>query len=218
MTGTRVPVEVEEIVVGIDTHKDVHLAVAVDGLGRRLGELSVETSSAGLDQLRWWAEQFGGTRIWAVEGTGSYGAGLVRRLQSAGETVREVSRPDRRLRRHRGKSDPIDAEAAARAVLAEQALGVPKAGDGPTEALRQLRSTHRAAVRARTQAANLLHALILTAPEDLRAELAGGTLTNNIRRCARLRPGPAGTGRDRPGSRGTPASCPCDRPLGAGNT
>ena len=114
MTGTSRPVEAEEIVVGVDTHKDIHVAVAVDGLGR-LGERSAATSSAGLAELRSWAQQLGGKRIWAVEGTGSYGAGLVRRLQEAGETVREVSRPDRRLRRHRGKSDPIDAEATARA-------------------------------------------------------------------------------------------------------
>jgi transposase len=196
MAGIRVPVDVDEIVVGVDTHKDVHVAVAVDGLGRRLAEVSVATSSTGLAQLRRWAEQLAGERVWAVEGTGSYGAGLARHLQAAGETVREVSRPDRRLRRDRGKSDPIDAEAAARAVLAEQALGTPKAADGPAEALRQLRATRRAAVKARTQAANLLHALILTAPEDLRADLDPGTLKDKIQRCARLRPGPAGTARE----------------------
>jgi transposase len=196
MTGIRIPVEVDEVIVGVDTHKDVHVAVAVDGLGRRLAEVSVETNGEGLARLHRWAELLAGKRVWAVEGTGSYGAGLARYLHAAGETVREVSRPDRRLRRDRGKSDPIDAEAAARAVLAEQTLGIPKAGDGPAEALRQLRATRRAAVKARTQAANLLHALILTAPEDLRAELTGGTLKDKIRRCARLRPGPAGPARE----------------------
>jgi len=99
----------DEIVLGVDTYKDLHVAVAVDSLGRRLGELSAGTSSAGLTQQRRWAEQFGGKRVWAVEGTGSYGAGLARHLQTADETVREVSWPDRRLRRDRDKSDPIDA-------------------------------------------------------------------------------------------------------------
>jgi transposase len=191
MTGSSSTVEVGAVIVGVDTHKDVHVAVAIDALGRRLAERSVPSTPAGLAQLRRWSRDMGSKRVWGVEGTGSYGAGLARSLQAAGETVHEVSRPDRRVRRERGKSDPIDAEIAARSVLAEQALGTPKASGGASEALRQLRATRRAAVKARTQAANLLQALLVTAPEDLRADLDHGTLRERIARCARLRPGAA---------------------------
>ena len=114
--------------------------------------------------------------------------GLTRCLQAAGETVHEASRPGRRVRREHGKSDPIDAEMAARSVLAEQSLGMPKSTDTPSEALRQLRATRRSAVKARTQAANLLGALLVTAPEDLRADLDQGTLRKKMTRCARQRP------------------------------
>jgi transposase len=183
--------EPHDVIIGVDTHKDVHVAVAVDGLGRRLDEHSVGSGGAGSAQLLRWAQQLGNRRVWAIEGTGSYGAGLTRHLRSCGEEVREVSRPDRRTRRNRGKSDSIDAEAAARAALAGHAVGTPRAGDGTAEALRQLRATRRSAVKARTQAANLLHALLTTAPEDLRAELDRGTLRQKVARCAGLRPSPA---------------------------
>jgi transposase len=191
MTGNNSVVEVGAVIIGVDTHKDVHVAVAIDDLGRRLAQCQVATDPAGLADLERWARVLGGNRVWGIEGTGSYGAGLTRFLQSAGETVHEVSRPNRRVRREHGKSDPIDAEMAARSVLAEQALGAPKCTTAHSEALRQLRATRRAAVKARTQAANLLQALLVTAPEDLRTELDEGTLRKKMSRCARLRPGAA---------------------------
>ena len=188
MTGNISTVEVGDVILGVDTHKDIHVAVAIDRLGRRLTQHQVATDTAGLADLQRWANGLGGNRVWGVEGTGSYGAGLTRSLQRAGETVHEVSRPNRRVRREHGKSDPIDAEMAARSVLAEQSLGAPKSTTSQSEALRQLRATRRAAVKARTQAANLLGALLVTAPEDLRVDLDCGSMRNKMSRCARLRP------------------------------
>jgi transposase len=120
----------------------------------------------------------------------SYGAALARHLGAAGHVVVEVDRPDRRTRRLKGKSDPVDAEAAARAVLAGTASGCPKAGDGRVEMIRSLRVVRRSALKARTQATNQLLALVLTSPEELRASLRGMSLPNLVKVAARFRPGP----------------------------
>jgi transposase len=106
-----------------------------------------------------------------VEGTGSYGAGLARWLRAHGQLVIEVDRPDRAARRRQGKADDLDAHAAARAVQAGTATGQPKAGDGTVEMIRSLRLARRSAVKARTQATNQLKALLVTAPDGLRAQL-----------------------------------------------
>src|SRR5215212_7851000 len=121
---------VDEVVLGVDTHLDLHVAVALDQLGRRLGELNVPTTTKGYEKLLRWAEGFGPVCCAGVEGTGSYGAGLARRLKAAGISVMEVERPKRRHLRRKGKSDPIDAEAAARVVMADDTAGEPKSGDG----------------------------------------------------------------------------------------
>jgi len=118
----------EEVVLGVDTHLEFHVAVALDGLGRRLGELAVPTTEKGYEGLLDWAERFGPLGRAGVEGTSSYGAGLARHLKAAQIPVFEVERPKRRHLRRRGKSDSRDAEAAARAVLAGQTAGVPKSG------------------------------------------------------------------------------------------
>jgi transposase len=196
MTGTSTIVQAGGTALGVDTHKDMNVAFAIDHLGRRVDERSAPTTETGSKDLLHWARQLGSDRVWGIEGTGSYGAGLTRFLRAAGETVHEVSRPNRRVRRNRGKSDPIDAEVAARNVLAGQVEGAPRAGTGAIEALRQLRTTRRSALKARTQAANLLHALLLTAPADLRAELDQGSLKDIVQRCSRLRPGPVTQERD----------------------
>jgi transposase len=124
-----------------------------------------------------------------VEGTGSYGAGLARYLKAAGVSVMEVERPKRRHLRRNGKSDTIDAEAAARAVLADDTVGEPKSADGQAEMIRILRSARQSAMKARTQAANQLQALLVTAPEDLRHRLRKLSTKNLVDTCARLRPG-----------------------------
>ncbi len=165
-----------EVVLGVDTHLDAHVAVALDHLGRRLGVATLPTTEKGYEELLWWAEEFGPVRCAGVEGTSSYGAGVARHLNSRGIEVLEVERPKRRQRstsRRNGKSDHTDAEAAARIVLAGEAAGVPKSGDGEVEMIHVLRAARRAAVKARTQAANQLRNLVVTAPEGLRRRLRG---------------------------------------------
>jgi transposase len=122
-----------------------------------------------------------------VEGTGAYGAGLARHLRAAGQTVIEVDRPDRKTRRQRGKSDPIDAYAAAAAVLSGAAAGTPKTRDGRVEAIRTLRVARRSAIKGRTQAINQLKALVLTGPAELRQALAGQSTRQLLATCRRLR-------------------------------
>ncbi len=129
-----------------------------------------------------------------MEGCGSYGAGLARYLAAAGIEVIEVNRPNRQLRRQRGgKSDPVDAEAAARAAASGQATAVPKSGVGPVECLRMLLVARRSATKARTQAANQIHSLVVTAPEQVKHQLRGLNLRARVRICARLCPGQAQT-------------------------
>jgi transposase len=150
---TTITTELETI-LGVDTHLDFHVAVAVDHLGRRLGEYSVPATVKGYERLLRWAEGFGPLRCAGVEGTSSYGAGRrTRHLRARGIEVLEVERPERRRRSSRQnveKSDPSDAEAAARALLAEEASGVPKSGDGEVEMIRVLRAARRSAMKART--------------------------------------------------------------------
>ena len=179
----------DEVVLGVDTHLDLNVAVALDQLGRRLGELRVPTTTRGCERLLCWAEGFGPVGCAGVEGTSSYGAGLARHLKAAGVSVVEVERPKRRHLRRKGKSDPIDAEAAARAVLAGKAVGEPKSGDGRVEMIRTLRSARQSAVKARSQAANQLQALLVTAPEDLRHRLRDLPTKDLVAACARFRPG-----------------------------
>jgi len=157
----------------MDTHKDIHVAVALDGLGRRLGTLSIPTTPAGYGELVDWANGFGPLEGVEIEGTGSFGAGLTRFLQAEGTMVFEVVRPKRRDQYRSGKSDPIDAQLAARAVLAGTATGRPKDADGKVEMIHTLRVTRRSAVKARAQAINQLKNLLITAPEGLRSELWG---------------------------------------------
>jgi transposase len=178
------------IVVGVDTHRDSHVAVALDAIGGRLGERAVATTRAGYAELDRWARSLGPVRAFGIEGTGSYGAALARHLRAAGHLVREVDRPDRSARRRLGKSDPIDAELAARAVLAGTATTLPKAADGSVEMLRMLVLTKRSAHEARTAARLQLRALLVTAPAELREQLGDLSRAALLDRCAALRPGP----------------------------
>jgi transposase len=178
------------VILGVDTHLDFHVAVAVDHLGRRLGDSSVPTTVQGYERLLRWAEGFGPLRCAGVEGTSSYGAGLTRHLRARGIEVLEVERPKHRRRssrRNLQKSDPSDAERAARAVLAGEASGVPKSGDGRVEMIRTLRAARRSAIKARTQAANQLQALRVTAPEQLRNRLRGLSTKELVSVAARFR-------------------------------
>ncbi len=178
-----------EIVGGVDTHLDVHVAAVVDHIGQILATRSFPATPAGYRQLLAWMRRHGDLRQVGVEGTGAYGAGLTRHLVGEGVEVVEVNRPDRQRRRRRGKSDTTDAEAAARAVLSVDATVIPKTGDGQVEGLRALRIARRSALKARTQTALQIRDLILTAPDHLRTQLQPLETSERAERCARFRCG-----------------------------
>lgn len=177
------------IVVGVDTHNDAHVAVALDHVGRRLGTLSVPADDRGYEQLVSWVRRFGDQVVAGVEGTASFGAGLCRWLQTHDVQVFEVARPNRQRRRRLGKSDTVDAENAARAALAGDATCLPKAGSGLVEMIRVLRVARRSAEQQRTAAINQLRGLTVTAPDALRAQLRQLTAKRLVDTAARLRPG-----------------------------
>jgi transposase len=175
------------VTLGVDTHLDTHVAAALDQRGVLLDTISLPVTRAGHQVLLEWAARLGTIDRVGIEGTGSYGAGLARWLTAQGVVVVEVDRPDRRARRQRGKSDPLDAEAAARAVQSGRASGLPRAGSGVVEAIRALRVARDSAMDARTRVANQLHALRVTAPDVLRDELRGLSLVGLVRRAASFR-------------------------------
>ena len=176
------------VTVGVDTHGEVHVAAVLDERGRLLGTQSFPTAGKGHRLLERWTTSFGIVEAFGVEGTGAWGAGLARHLTARGYRVLEVDRPDRKIRRQRGKSDTIDAEAAARAVQAGTACGVPKTRTQAVEAIRALRVARRSAVKARAQATTQLHSLVSTAPQAMRDQLRALKGTDLVGRCARLRP------------------------------
>jgi transposase len=178
------------VTVGVDTHLENHVAVALDQVGRLIAQRSFTADPPGYRALLRWSRELGQVHAFGIEGTGCYGAGLARAARRAGHRVIEVDRPDRRTRRARGKSDPVDAEAAARAVLAGTATGVPKNRDGDVESIRALRVARRGAVRIRIQVANQLHALVISAPEPLRENLRRLSTRDLVATAAALRPGP----------------------------
>jgi transposase len=173
---------------GVDTHADIHVAAVLDSAtGRCLGVESFPADTAGYGALRAWVGSFGAIDAVGVESTGAWGAGLARHLLGAGVRVMEVDRPDRKARRREGKSDPIDAQAAARAVLSGRATGTPKSGDGPGEAIRSLEVVCHGAVRDRTRATNQFKALLVTAPADLRERLSTMPFSRQLELARRFR-------------------------------
>ena len=158
------PPKARTVIVGVDTHKHVHVAVAIDSWGIRLGDHAFVADSGGYEALVTWAETHGRIEAFGIEGTGSYGAGLARAVHRAGHHVVEVNRGDRRTRRAAGKSDTIDAEVAARSLLAGQSTAIPKTADGAVEMIRQLKITRDTAMKARTTAMNTLKQIIVQAP------------------------------------------------------
>lgn len=177
-----------DAVVGVDTHTDTHSGCLVSPLGVQIATLTVPATGAGyLQLLRWAIEHAPGTRlVWAVEGTRSHGAGLVRTLINSGQAVVEAARPPRRNSRPAGKSDPRDAYLAARQALAAEHVAQPRS-DGPREALRLLLVSRNTAALARTAAVNTLKAFVLTAPDELRSQLRDLTVPNQLSRINRLR-------------------------------
>lgn len=173
---------------GVDTHDDVHVAAVLDSAtGRELDTRSFPTTVAGYAGLLAWIGEHGIIDRVGVESTGSWGAGLARHLSACGVEVIEVDRPDRKARRHDGKSDPTDAVAAARAALSGRASVVPKSRDGAVEAIRTLEIVYHAATLDRTRAINQFKALIVTAPDALRHRLRDGlSLTAQLGRARRF--------------------------------
>jgi transposase len=188
VTGMGKKPKQRRITGGVDTHKDTHHAAVVLMNGRRLADAQFPATAAGYRALLTWMRGFGRLGAVGVEGTGSYGAALARHLSGKRVKVIEVDRPDRRQRRAKGKSDPLDAYAAADAVLSGRARTVPKAGDGITESIRALHTVRAGAIKSRTACMNELHALVITAPAQLREELAGHKGAKLIQACSDLRP------------------------------
>ena len=174
------------VTLGVDTHKDTHVAVALDQLGRRLGIASFPTSDAHHQRLWDWATEFGVIEQAGVEGTGSFGYRLAQYLTGRGIAVFEVNRPNRTARRRRGKSDPVDAENAARAVLAGDATATPKSRTGPAGQLRALLVARRSALKSRTQAELQLRSLILELDDTTRAQLDHRRVADLAAACAAL--------------------------------
>ena len=178
-----------DYVVGVDTHRDVHmLAVVVAPAGGVAAQHSVRASVRGYVEAVRFAERHArGARVWAVEGAGHYGAGLARHLSGRGETVLEVGRGPRDERRLQGKDDSLDAVRAARTTLASKTLALPRTGQR-RDALRLLLLARRSAVDVRRLALVQLRSVIVTAPDALREELRGLPVQRLIVRCSRLRP------------------------------
>jgi transposase len=180
-----------QVVIGVDTHKHTHTAAVVAvATGGVLATHTVPTTLAGYQALVALAQRHPGSRVWAVEATSGDCAGLARLLADHGEWVVELDRPARPARRHGAKSDPIDAARAGREALARPQLAQPRAG-GQRAALGVLVATRRSAVDASTCAQRQLHALVVAAPERLRAQLRGRSPHPLVATCARLRGHPS---------------------------
>ena len=181
------------VVAGVDTHKDTHHVAVLASTGARLGDVKVPATPQGYEQLLGFVRSFGQITLVGIEGTNSYGAGLARYLTAAKVTIREVIRP-KRAQRRRGKSDPMDAYAAAAAALAEPGLlPIAKTADGPVEQIRVLLTVRRSAMKARVAAYRQITSLLITAPDPVRARwrhLSGEALINAL---AQTRPSAATT-------------------------
>ncbi len=176
------------IVVGVDTHADVHHVAVVDPLGRALADRAFPASPRGYSALTDWCAELGAVTAVGVEGTSSYGAALTGHLRQSGLLVVEVDRPDRKSRLLHGKTDTLDAYSAARAVAAGRATAVPKAKTGLVESIRCLHVARRSAVKARTQAINHIRGLLVSGPASLREQTHGLGTKALISTVARFRP------------------------------
>lgn len=176
------------VVIGVDTHKHVHVAAVMDTIGGILATLTITTDTGGFKQLLDWSSGFGKVLAFGIEGTGSYGATLTSFLRRHGHKVVEAGRPDRRSRRANGKSDTLDAENAARSVLAGFATATPKTADGAAEMIRQLKIAYDSAVADRTAAMVTMKAMLVHGSDELRRETNRKTQIMLARHLAALRP------------------------------
>ena len=178
------------VVAGVDTHQGTHHAAVIDRDGRLLADREFPANGPGYQRLLDWVAGHGLVQGIGVESTGGYGAGLTRHLLVAGVEVFEVNRPERATRAMLGKSDPIDAAAAARQVLTGRATARPKITSGAVESLRMVKIPRDSAVRDRTGAYNQLRDLVTTAPTVIHDELIGLSGVRRVSRAARFRPDP----------------------------
>jgi transposase len=177
-----------DYVLGVDTHRDEHvLAVLTAPTCAIVAGGAVETTAGGYQKAVRFADRYApARRAWAIEGTGSYGAGLARYLTRRGETVLELSRTPRTERRLHGKDDPLDAARTARAALASDTVTLPRTGER-REALRLLLIARRSALDVRREGLTQLRAVIVTAPDRLRDQLRGLPTGKLLERCSALR-------------------------------
>jgi transposase len=176
------------VVGGVDTHKDLHVAAVVDEHDRVLGSACFAATRHGYKQMLAWMRSFGQLQRVGIEATGTYGAGLLRYMQSAGVKILEVTAPDRHDRRRRGKDDDLDAENAAHAAFAGTRTVTPKSRNGMIESLRVLKACRKTAVAARRVALQMIHNTIICAPDELREALRKLTRMQLVRTLAAWRP------------------------------
>lgn len=181
-----IPTQPPIVYVGVDTHKDTHTAHLLDQHGRNQGTLTTPTTETGHQDLNTWAHSHG-RPLWGLECTSTYGQGLTNHLLHAGEEVVLVARPNKKLRHRRGKTDHVDAEACARALLTGTGLVPVKHTQGVTEQLRLLQTVRNSAVKASAEGLTQLKSLLVTVPPSLREELTPLTRQALLNRCAHLR-------------------------------
>lgn len=175
--------QTSNVIAGIDTHSDTHHVAVIDEHGKPLADKEFLAVGSGYRKIIDFITSHGTVTAVGVEGTGSYGAELVKTLRGEGLCVLEVNRPNRAARRLKGKSDPLDAYQAAQSVLDGRAKSVPKTKDGPVECLRILRAGRTSAVKARTAAINQIKGLLVSAPDNLRAKYRGREPRGRSRPC-----------------------------------
>jgi transposase len=179
--------DVVDVVIGVDTHVHTHSAAAIDtGTGGVLGEITVDATPEGYTQLVQFAGEHAVLRAWAIEGTGSHGAGLSRHLAEMSEIVIELDRPKRAARRNGAKSDPLDAIRGAREAVARPRLGTPRSGP-ERQALSVLLAARRSAIIASTEAQMQVFSLVIAAPEPIRTRFRGQKLAAMLNTAANLR-------------------------------
>jgi len=176
------------VIGGVDTHKHTHYVAAIDDQGRLLGHHEFPATERGYGALLAWLQRQGQVLIIGVESTGNFGAALTRHLSAAGQSVVEVNKPNHQARYMEGKSDRLDAEQIARSVLAGTGVSTPKSKSGPVEVIRTLRIARRSAIRARTQAFNLLFHTMVSGPSEVRDGLVDLTRRTFVNRCLELEP------------------------------
>ena len=184
--GNRI--SVKSLTLGVDTHLDKHVAVLVNHIGQVIDTKEIAVSTLGYATLLKWCSSFGSLTQAGIEGTGTYGAGLCKYLQEHNVEVYEVNRPNRAKRRLRGKSDPTDAESAARSVLAKESTAIPKSHDGAVEALRYLVVARKSSVKSKTQTINQMRALLVTAPDPVRQQCYVPSSYQCVTACDKLEP------------------------------